>query len=607
MTDQAMTTAEAYLKRLADDFAFFLEELWAETGANKHSPLEELDRDIAAFVADSGNPTRCILAFRGLGKTTAGTCAYAAYRLYKSVYEGQPEFYIKVISKSHGFAVNVISQIREWIENVWFLRHLRPDSENKSHRDNREAFDIGPVTKTKNPSVSAAGIDGHITGTRAHLLIADDVETPENTKTINAREWLREQIKEFRQIASFGLREIVFFGTPHHRESLYDHLLSKDIRDDETGDVIRYVVRSWPIILPEPKWLTKHTAPLILDRLQELGREVAPGEIIPTAPGRFPRVLILERLAEGEVNFARQSMLVADCADLTYPLRLGDLIVPDFQIERDRGPVWVKWGRTRSGGVSNVREDLQLAGMTGDALYRQWDVSTETERWSKTVMHVDTSGRGEDQTAWGVASFLAGWIYIKCLKGAGHEKNLSGDDPRILRQIAEDARFYGATEIWIEQQFGGSSFAQLLEVEVKKLYLEPGRNKTYPEGWRCSVDTKPAKHQKEIKIIRSLSSPMSHHRVVIAEEAIRLTPDLPTKYELQYQISNLTEQSGSLTHDDKVEVLGNLVAEFGEELNISPEDVEQRFIDERIEEDLRQVYTDRGLTVARSAWNTRLI
>lgn len=577
---------ELYLARLADQYEFFLSELWVEIGADKQAPLEELDYDIARFVADSSNPTRCVLAFRGVGKTTSGTCAYASWRLYRACYYGEPDFRIKVISKAHTFACNVISMLREWIgiddeTGVWFLRHLRPD-ESKNHRDNRESFDIGPSTRSKDPSVSAAGIDGMITGTRAHLLIADDVETPENTVTVNSRERLREQVKEFRQIASFGDREILFFGTPHHRESLYDHLATKEIYDSHTGETIRYVVRSWPIILPEPKWLAQHVAPLIRERLSELGRDVAPGEIIPTCPGRFPRRIVLERLAEGEINFARQSMVVADCADLTYPLRLSDLIVPDFEIPRDEGPLWIKWGRTRAGGVSNVREDLDVAGMTGDVLYRQFEVSANTGKWARTVMRVDPSGRGADQTAWAVGSFLAGWVWVKCVKGDGQDKDKPGDDPRILREIAADAMFYGVTEIIIEEQFGGSSFAQLLELEISKLYCGPGQNPAYPDGWRCSIEIRHSKGQKERRIIQSLSTPMANHRVVIAEDAIRVVPGLPTRYQLQYQLSNVTEQAGSLTHDDKIEVMAGVVGEFGEEMRISPEMVEQRILEEQV-------------------------
>lgn len=603
---------DAYLKLLADDFKFFLQELWQETGNYKHAPLEELDLDIAEFVSDTTKTAKVVLAFRGKGKTTFGACAYSAFRQYQSVYYGDTQFRIKMISKSHGFAVNAISMIREWFSSVWFLKHLAPSKDQeKNHRDNRESFDIGPSTRTKDPSVSAAGIDGQITGTRAHLLISDDSETPDNVKTVNSREWLRESVKEFRQIASFGNREIIYFGTPHSRESLYDHLATKEIEDPETKEIIRYEVRSWPIILPEPKWVTKHTAPLIRERLAELGREVKPGELIPTCPVNFPRRIILERLAEGEINFARQSMLVADCADLLYPLRLSDLIVPDFEVPRDEGPTWIKWGRTRAGGVSNVREDLQLCGMSGDVLLRPFEVSPNSAKWSRTIMRVDPSGRGEDQTAWGVASGLAGWVWIKALKGDGHQKDKSGDDPRVIRQIAEDARYYGATEIIVEQQFGGTSFGQLLEVEVQKLFLNRGGNPDtgghpdYPDGWRCSVIIEHSKGQKERRIVQSLSSPMSNHKVVIAEDAIRLTPGLPVKYELQYQISNLTEQVQSLDKDDKVEVLAGLVSYFAEDLRVTPEQIEEKLAKERLESQLQEHYAAFRKQKP-AAWSTRL-
>lgn len=595
MTDRS----EQYLKRTADDYCFFLAELYSEVPTLQKAPLEEADLVIARWI-ESGPKTRGVKAPRGIGKSTLGSCGYAAFRIHRAcMYArfqwpgwetiGNVNFRVKIISKSHRFATDVISTLRGWIDSVWFLQYLQPDVDNKDHRDNKEAFDVGPSTKDKNPSVSAAGIEGQITGTRADLLIADDVETPENVKTVRGREELDQQVKEFRSIASFGDREIVYFGTPHTRETLYNKLPKRG-----------YEFRTVPLILPKPAWKDRYLDPWVEEKLAALGRDVGDNEIIPLW-SRMGRDVVLERMAEGPVEFCRQQMLVSDAEDLEYPLRLADLIVPDFNIDRDNAPVWIKWGRTTNNGVSTAW-NLDTCGMSGDLLYRQIGYSDTVAPYQKTVMCVDPSGRGSDQTAWAAVSYLGGYLWVKGVRGDGHQDGRAGDSPEIMRQIAEDARAWGATDIIVEQQFGGDSFAQLLEIEVGKLKLEPGESKAFPGGWKAGVFVKPSRAAKESKIIKALSRVMSAHRLVIGSEWISLTPGLDSAYELQYQCTNITEQSDCLVHDDKIEVLAGCVEEFAEDLRMSPEMMEQKLADDELDRQLAEHYAACGATAPSVGW-----
>jgi hypothetical protein len=82
------------------------------------------------------------------------------------------------------FTKRLIAEIPE-------LQHLQPDPQ-RNQRDSVEAFDVGPARAHQAPSVKSAGIFGQITGSRANVIIADDIEVPKNSYTPGMRERLAE-------------------------------------------------------------------------------------------------------------------------------------------------------------------------------------------------------------------------------------------------------------------------------------------------------------------------------------------------------------------------------------------------------------------------------
>ncbi|MFK9938776.1 DNA maturase B, partial [Klebsiella pneumoniae] len=59
------------------------------------------------------------------------------------------------------------------------------------------SFDVGPAKPDHSPSVKSVGITGQLTGSRADIIIADDVEIPGNPATQGAREKLWTLVQEF--------------------------------------------------------------------------------------------------------------------------------------------------------------------------------------------------------------------------------------------------------------------------------------------------------------------------------------------------------------------------------------------------------------------------
>ena len=173
-----------YVERLAGDFSFFLHELWISVGL---PPPAEHQNQIAKYL-QSGPRRRGVRAFRDASKTWV-TLAYSLWRLFRD-----PNERVMIVSKSEKHSKDSLHMARKWIGSVPWLSHLEPDK-GKNQRDSAVQFDVGPSSSDRTPSFSAYGVGGQITGARSSVIISDDVETAQNTLTLELRSRLREEIK----------------------------------------------------------------------------------------------------------------------------------------------------------------------------------------------------------------------------------------------------------------------------------------------------------------------------------------------------------------------------------------------------------------------------
>jgi len=113
------------------------------------------------------------------------------------------------------------------------LHHLRPKD---NQRQSKISFDVGLAPASHAPSVKSLGISSQLTGSRADIIIADDIEVANNSATMLMREKLSEQVKEFDAILKpDDTSKVLFLGTPQTFDSIYTKL-------QERG----YKSRIWP-------------------------------------------------------------------------------------------------------------------------------------------------------------------------------------------------------------------------------------------------------------------------------------------------------------------------------------------------------------------------
>ena len=214
------------LNLIKGDFKNFLYVAWQHLGLPEPTPIQY---DIADYLQDG--PKRLIIqAFRGVGKSWI-TSAFVVWKLLVD-----PQLKFLVVSASKQRADDFSTFTKRIIHEMPILQHLRA---RQDQRDSNVAFDVAPSRASHAPSVKSIGITGQIVGSRAHFIIADDVEVLSNALTQVMREKLGEVVKEFDAVVMPKVGRVVYLGTPQVEESLYSNLQNRG-----------YECRIWPALKP---------------------------------------------------------------------------------------------------------------------------------------------------------------------------------------------------------------------------------------------------------------------------------------------------------------------------------------------------------------------
>ena len=127
-----------------------------------------------------------------------------------------------VISASKERADNMSIFLQKLIIETPWLNHLRPKSDEA--RWSRISFDVN-CSPHQAPSVKSVGITGQLTGSRADLMVLDDIEVPGNSMTELMREKLLQLCTEAESILTpKNDSRICYLGTPQTSFTVYRKL-----------------------------------------------------------------------------------------------------------------------------------------------------------------------------------------------------------------------------------------------------------------------------------------------------------------------------------------------------------------------------------------------
>ena len=344
------------------EIAYFLQHGWAGYGERPDGEIVHWYGD-EAIEPDRTGWARCVEksdlgrseileAFRGIGKSYL-TAAFALWRLLLDPVDTK----ILVVSASSSKAKEFVNQTKTILMTMSLFEHLRPG---KDQRDQADRFDVWGASISQSPSVKAAGITGQITGSRATLIIADDIEVTDNSRTEEARVRLLQKVNEFDAIKVTGYAEVLFLGTPQTEESIYGRLVK------ERGYNCWCLPARFPRKEKRDDYKLTRDNGQIVDILAPMARAAdkdARLEWLPTDPERFNEAQLADRESKGRAFFALQYMLDTSLSDAErYPLKAHDLIV--MSINAFKAPQTVQWGHDSNG--KNKRTDIPNHGFTGD-------------------------------------------------------------------------------------------------------------------------------------------------------------------------------------------------------------------------------------------------
>jgi hypothetical protein len=521
--------------KVKNDFRVFLFMVW------KHLNLPDPTRvqyDIAKYLQHG--PKRSIIqGFRGVGKSWI-TAAYVCWRLLLN-----PQEKILVVSASKQRSDDFSTFTLKLIKEIPILKHLAPRPD---QRESKISFDVAPAQAAQAPSVKAAGIFGMITGSRATLVIADDVEIAQNALTQDMRDKLIKAVAEFEAIiVPEGHSRIVFLGTPQTEESIYKALRLK-----------QYESAIWPARYPTLASIQDPfndpykggLAPMLVLELEK-DPDLA-GK--PTDPQRFNDTDLIEREASyGRSGFTLQFMLDTTLSDADrFPLRTSDIIVAQFMDLK--APVGIQYGSAKEQQIA----DIPRIGFRGDRWHRPLFFDKDTwQEFQGVLLSVDPSGRGGDETGYAVTAHLHGKIFVLAAGGLK-----GGYDEFVLVKLAKLAKRYAVNEVLIESNFGDGMFASILKPVLARIHP-------------CAVEEVRHNIQKERRIIDTLEPVLNSHRLVVHEDVVRddlgrLTSSVSgdgiveeaggVMFSLFYQMTRITKDRGSLRHDDRLDALSIGVA-----------------------------------------------
>jgi hypothetical protein len=180
--------------------------------------------------------------------------------------------------------------------------------------------------------------------------------------------------------------------------------------------------------------------------------------------------------------------------------------------------------------------------------------------YTETIVSIDPSGRGLDETVAVVMSQANGYIFIRDMVAFR-----DGYSDQTLSEIVRVAKKYQAGTLLVESNFGDGMVCELL-----KRHLIQQQANAHVEEIRATV-------RKEERIIATLEPVLNQHKLIIDPKIIEWdyrsnpneAPEKRLEYMFMYQASRMCREKGAVKHDDRIDSISQGVQWFTDALALS--------------------------------------
>lgn len=186
--------------------------------------MPDLHRQMLRWLSsqwDGGRRELLLMAFRNSGKSTL-VGLFSAWLL-----KCNPDLRIIVLAADLALARKMVRNVKRVIERHPMCEGMKPKRIDQWASDQ---FTVNRVAELRDPSMLARGVFANVTGSRADVVICDDVEVPNTCNSSPKRADLRQRLEEIDYVLVPGGLQL-FIGTPHAYYTLY----ASDVRA-ETGE-----------------------------------------------------------------------------------------------------------------------------------------------------------------------------------------------------------------------------------------------------------------------------------------------------------------------------------------------------------------------------------
>ncbi len=236
--------------------------------------------------------TRLVLmAFRAGGKSTL-VGLFCAWLLARD-----PDLRVMVLAAEEALARKMVRNVKRIVERHPATAGLKPVRADMWASDQ---FVVERCAELRDPSMLARGLAGNITGSRADVVICDDVEVPNTCDTHAKRVELRERLAEIDYVLVPGGMQL-YIGTPHSYYSIY-----ADEPRTEAGESVPFLDGfarlSIPVVAPDGTlaWPERFDS----DRIAAVRAR--------TGPQKFRAQMMLEPVADGACRLDPDRLVAYD-------------------------------------------------------------------------------------------------------------------------------------------------------------------------------------------------------------------------------------------------------------------------------------------------------
>lgn len=507
--------------------------------------LNRVQADILKFLF-SGNKYRMVEAQRGQAKTTIA----AIYAVFRIIHE--PHKRIMIVSQTAKRAEEIAGWVIKIFRGLDFLGFMLPDIY-AGDKASIKGFEVHYTLRgsDKSPSVACYSIEAGMQGARADIILADDVESLQNSRTAQGRALLEDLTKEFESINQYG--DIIYLGTPQSVNSIYNNLPARG-----------YQIRIWPGRYPtieQEACYGDFLAPMLMQDMMDdpnirFGYGIDGTQGAPTCPEMYDDEKLIEKeISQGTAKFQLQFMLNTRLMDADrYPLRLNNLILMSFGT--DDVPEMPTWSND---SLNLISDAPRFGNKPTDYLYRPVSRPYNWKPIQRRIAYIDPAGGGKngDETGVAIVFLLGTFLYVYKVFGVP-----GGYSEKALSRIVGEVKSAKVREVFIEKNFGHGAFEAVI-----KPYFE--------RDWPVSLEEDYATGQKEARIIETLEPLLSAHRIIFNSEMIRWDIESVAHYPLEIrmsyslfgQMSNITLEKGALRHDDRLDALYGAVRQLTSQID----------------------------------------